>query len=270
MQPQDLLEQDESEEDEEVVQSTKRRRTSIPELHWRKQVDIQPPPLHDYKHQAPESIKNPSQYFHDLFTFDLVDEIVFQINLYARQKSVNTSFSIDRIEFMKFIGITIYMGVCILPNIEDYWNMDTRVPQVANVMSSKRFRTIRSFLHFNNNDVARGSIDRFYKIRPVISSITKQFLKVPATPTQSVDEVMVAYKGTFAGNLRQYIRTKPDKWGFKLFCRSSVDGFIHDILMYQGEPTFQAHHTALSEQESAMLVSSKIVIVLLKTIKHLH
>ena len=25
------------------------------------------------------------------------------------------------------------------------------------------------------------------------------------------------------------IRSLPDKWGMKLFCRASVDGFIHDI-----------------------------------------
>ena len=46
--------------------------------------------------------------------------------------------------------------------------------------------------------------------------------------------VMVAFKGTTAGSLKQYIQNKPDKFGFKLFCRASSDGFIHDILMYQG------------------------------------
>ncbi|MPC73199.1 hypothetical protein E2C01_067520 [Portunus trituberculatus] len=27
---------------------------------------------------------------------------------------------------------------------------------------------------------------------------------------------MVAYKGTIAGNLCQYVAKKPDKWGYKL------------------------------------------------------
>ena len=79
---------------------------------------------------------------------------------------------------------------------------------------------------------------------------------------------MVAYKGTHAGNLRQYIRTKPDKWGLKLFCRASIDGFVHDMLMYQGEPTFTSHHTQLSPEESKMLVSSKTVLALVKTVQN--
>ena len=116
------------------------------------------------------------------------------------------------------------------------------------------------------NTQAEASNDRFFKIRPVIQSITEQFLKIPGTPEQSVDEVMVAYKGTRAGNLRQYIQTKPDKWGYKLFCRGSIDGFIHDILIYQGEHTFTSHPTQLTEYEKSMLLSSKTVIVLAKTV----
>ena len=82
---------------------------------------------------------------------------------------------------------------------------------------------------------------------------------------------MVPYKGTRAGNLRQYIQTKPDKWGYKLFCRGGIDGFIHDILMYQGEhrPTFTYHPTQLTDYEKSVLLSSKTVIVLAKTVHKL-
>ena len=165
---------------------------------------------------------------------------------------------------MVFIGVILYMGVVHLPAIEDYWGTYTRVAQVADVMSSKRFRLIRSMLHFNNNENIRGSTDRFFKIRPLFSALVKQFLLVKPTPTQSVDEVMVAYKGTRAGNLRQYIRSKPDKWGYKLFCRASIDGFIHDILMYQGETTFSSHDQQLTEEEPHLLVSAKTVVALVK------
>ena len=60
---------------------------------------------------------------------------------------------------------------------------------------------------------------------------------------------------------------KPDKWGYKLFCRASTDGFIHDILMYQGETTFTSHHTQLCQEESELLVSSKTVLVLAKSLQ---
>ena len=233
---------------------------------WEKK-DITYAPLPPYTHPAPACIRSPFEYFQDMFTVDLLEDIVYQTNLYARQRDVNTTFTTDKHEIMIFIGIVLYMGVVQLPSIEDYWSTVTRVPQVADVMSSKRFRLIRSLLHFNNNENLGGSTDRFFKIRPVFASLVRQFLQVKDTPTQSVDEVMVAYKGTRSGNLRQYIRTKPDKWGYKLFCRSSIDGFIHDILMYQGETTFSSHHQQLTQEESQFLVSTKTVIVLARTLQ---
>ncbi|CAB4059462.1 unnamed protein product [Lepeophtheirus salmonis] len=80
------------------------------------------------------------------------------------------------------------------------------------------------------------------------------------------EELMVVYKETRAGNLRQYIKSKPYKWGYKLFCRVSIDGFIHNILMYQEDATFSNHHEKLNEYENNFLVSSKVFIVLAKTV----
>ena len=130
------------------------------------------------------------------------------------------------------------MGVVHLPRIKDYWATRTRIEQV-------------------------------YKIRPVMQSITEQFLKIPGTPEQSVEEVIVSCKGIRAGTLRQCLPSKQDKWGYKLFCRGSNDGFIHDILMYQGENTFTSHPTQLTDYEITMLRSSKTVIVLAKTVQAL-
>ena len=262
-------EEDEEQEDDPTPPSKKAKRSKKiePDRTWKKE-DINHPALPPFTHPAPAGLRTAFEYFEELFTSDVVDDIVYQTNLYARQRNVNTTFNIDKHELMVFIGIVLYMGVCVYPSIEDYWGMGTRCMQVADFMSSKRFRLIRSLLHFNNNDNLPGTTDRFFKIRPLIASVTRQFLQVKATPTQSIDEVMVAYKGTRAGNLRQYIQTKPDKWGMKLFCRASIDGFIHDILMYQGETTFTSHHTQLSPEESEMLISSKTVVALAKTLQN--
>ncbi|KAK3885604.1 hypothetical protein Pcinc_010195 [Petrolisthes cinctipes] len=93
-------------------------------------------------------------------------------------------------------------------------------------MSSKRFKQIRALLHFNNNENAKSSTDRFYKVRPLFSGITKQFLQVKTTPTQSIDEVM-------------------------------------------GATTFSSHPVDLCEDEEQQLMSSKLVLVLAKTIQDL-
>ncbi|XP_051982308.1 piggyBac transposable element-derived protein 3-like [Xyrauchen texanus] len=166
---------------------------------------------------------------------------------------------------MNFVAILIYMGIAELPAIEDYWAMETRVPQVANIMSSKRFRLMKRLVHFNDDTQIAGTIDRFFKVRPLFSHLNAAFRSEPQTPKQSVDEVMVAYKGKAAGNLRQYIKNKPDKWGFKLFARASEDGFIHDMVLYQGKNTLEAHGVPLTPEQTAMGVTSQIVSVLAST-----
>ena len=106
---------------------------------WKKKEDINHPALPPFTHPAPAILKTPFAYFEDMFTSDLVDDIVYQTNLYARQRNVNTNFSIDKHELMVFIGIVLYMGVCVYPSIDDYWGMSTRCTQVADFMPSKKF-----------------------------------------------------------------------------------------------------------------------------------
>ncbi|XP_069937583.1 piggyBac transposable element-derived protein 3-like [Cherax quadricarinatus] len=243
--------------DEEVLQDDL---ASQVDTQW-KNEDIHNDPLPKYEHEKPVEVRCAYDYFTDFFTQDMIDNITFQTNLYARQKDIHTTFQTDSEEMTRFIGILLYMGYTVQPSIEDYWRSASRTIQVAEVMGSKRFRLLRRTIHFNDNTKKKDN-DRFYKIRPLYNGLTKACLKVPATPKQSVDEVMVAFKGKTAGNLRQYIKNKPDKWGFKLFCRSSEDGIIHDILMYQGNPTFENHHIKLSNEENKLPMSSRIVLVL--------
>lgn len=52
--------------------------------------------------------------------------------------------------------------------------------------------------------------------------------------------MMIPYKGTKAGSRRQYIKSKPNKWGFKIFIRAGVNGQVFDFLPYAGENTFNS------------------------------
>ncbi len=66
---------------------------------------------------------------------------------------------------------------------------------------------------------------------------------------------MIGYKGTRAGILHQYIENKPDEWGFKVFCRASSSGIIHDLLLYQGASTF--FNVTLSVSQFSVLYTQK-------------
>ena len=159
------------------------------------------------------------------------------------------------------------MGVVPFQSLEDYWVTTTKLHQVASLMLSKRFSLIRRTIHFNDNTKAKDSTDRFFKVRPLVESIRSTCLNVPETPRQSIDEVMLAYKGRTAGNLCQYIKSKPTKWGYKLFSRASDDSLIHDMVLYQGKETFVSHTVPLEETVKDTAFRTKIVVVLAKTIK---
>uniref|UniRef100_A0A672I0K1 PiggyBac transposable element-derived protein domain-containing protein n=1 Tax=Salarias fasciatus TaxID=181472 RepID=A0A672I0K1_SALFA len=263
----DLSDSGPSDDDQPAPQAkrpTQEKKSTARLTTW-KMVDLNNPPLPEYQHSPPDFVGTPFEYFSRYFSPEVIKHITYQTNLYATQKDVNTTFTTTEDEMLNFLAILIYMGIAELPSIDDYWAMDTRVPQVANLMSSKRFRLMRRLVHFNDNTQIPGTVDRFFKIRPLFSFLNTVFRKEPQTPKQSVDEVMVAYKGKTAGNLRQYIKNKPDKWGFKLFARASEDGFIHDMVLYQGKTTLEAHGVPLMPIQKTLGATSQIVSVLVST-----
>ncbi|GAA6226214.1 piggyBac transposable element-derived protein 2-like isoform X1 [Lates japonicus] len=160
------------------------------------------------------------------------------------------------------------MGVFQFPAIKGYWATESRFPPLTDTMSVKRYQVLRRRVHFNNSFQTESSTDRYVKIHPLFDKFRQQCLLIPATNKHSMDEVMVAYKGTRAGNLRQYIQSKPDKWGFKIFCRGSSSGIIHDFILYQGAATFcniqeeEAAHLGLEDY----LLGGKIISILCNTI----
>ncbi|KAM3606427.1 uncharacterized protein V6R79_015937 [Siganus canaliculatus] len=76
--------------------------------------------------------------------------------------------------------------------------METRVLQVGDLMSSKRFRLVKKVGHFNDGTKIADTIDWFLKVQPPFHFLSDAFRQKPQTPKQSVDEVMVAYKGRTA------------------------------------------------------------------------
>ncbi|XP_045505567.1 putative nuclease HARBI1 [Colias croceus] len=76
--------------------------------------------------------------------------------------------------------------------------------------------------------------------------------------------MMVPYTGKKAGYRKQYVKNKPKKWGYKIFVRAGVSGFVYDLIIYGGEDTFRLAN--LSPVESSFGLGAKIVVALCKTI----
>ncbi|KAL4009293.1 hypothetical protein ACER0C_003145 [Sarotherodon galilaeus] len=149
-------------------------------------------------------------------------------------------------ELYHYIGITLYMGVLKLPKMRDFWRVNSifHVQYPSEVMTRDRFLTITWNIHMSDpaedtiNDRKKGTTDYdcLHRLRPLYDSL-RVACKAAYHPQQnlSVDECMVSTKARVA--LKQYIKSKPTKWGIKLFVLSDNTGYTVDFNIYTGRST---------------------------------
>lgn len=205
--------------------------------------------------------KTPYEYFTTFLTNDILEYVTEQTNLYSTQET-GKSLNISVEDIKDFVAINLLMGIVDMPAYTDYWSRELRYSLIADVMTLKKFQQLRRYIHFNNNLLDDG--DRYFKIRPFVEKLRANFLKIPHEDKFSIDEMMVPYKGKKAGNRKQYVKNKPKKWGYKIFVRAGVSGFVYDFLIYGGEDTFRL--VDLSPLEMSFGLGAKVVLALCKTI----
>ena len=195
-------------------------------------------------------IPSPIDYFNLFITDTEYNIITMESNRYFDQirrnrqprphARMNSFYDTCNNEMKKFLGMTILMGLVEKPRLELYWSTDgiDETPFFPQCMPRDRFLNLLSFMHVADNETAlqRGNpdFDPIYKIRPIYDVLSLRFRTV-YTPEQNIciDEAMAPWKGRL--RFRQYIPSKPDKWGIKLYpiCESS-SGYICDFDVYTG------------------------------------
>jgi hypothetical protein len=168
-------------------------------------------------------------YFMSLFGVDTIQLILQETNRLHFKQSGRTPPILER-EIRQFLGITMYMSVVSLPDRRMYWAKDYRVDIIADIMTRDRFEEILRLLHFSNSDLQPASdscgYDKLYKIRAVLDSIGAHFMEfVDFEPHLSIDEQMVPFKGKHG--LKNYMKGKPCKWGYKVFALAGRSGYIY-------------------------------------------
>lgn len=164
--------------------------------------------------------------------------ITVETNRYAIQNG--RQFVTTEKEIEAFLGISMAISIHKLPSYKDYWSTNPllSVPFVANVMTRKRYEEIKQNLHFSNNENqpnrTDSNYDRAFKVRPIINHFNKAFCSaLSATKSQAIDEHMIKFKGR--NIMKQYMKAKPIKWGFKMWCRcDSQTGYLFECNIYTG------------------------------------
>ena len=178
-------------------------------------------------------LKNPLDSFYAMVTTDLLAHITEQTNLYACQQGKNLNASQN--EVAALVAIILLSGYCKVPYRDLYWSVspDTHNEAVANAMSRNRFREIFSCLHLANN--LEMNTDIYFKARPLFDKLNLNFKKYFNTNNYSIDESMIPYYGKHG--TKQFIRGKPIRFGFKLWCLASSDGYLFHAEPYCGSDT---------------------------------
>lgn len=129
-----------------------------------------------------------------------------------------------------------------------------------NAMSRSRFQDMKSILHFcDNNEAENNKNDRGFKVRKLIAAAQKSFLKFGIFEEHlAVDEMIVKYFGHHA--LKQFIRGKPIRFGYKFWALCGVSGYCYNFDLYCGKSSSDDHHADL-------LLGSKVVLNMLDVVE---
>lgn len=178
--------------------------------------------------------KAPQELFQLFFDDELLDLIAAASNEYA-VKLDNVNPQITRLDLLRFIGIMVIGGYNVLPSSVMMWSSkdDTYNKLVAECMSSKRFLSIAKYIHFAPLDGFNPN-DKMWKLRPLTDRLNENF-KRHFVPEQhlSYDESMIAYYGRHG--CKQFIKGKPLRFGYKVWCMNSPLGYCIAFDIYQGK-----------------------------------
>ncbi|XP_064113666.1 piggyBac transposable element-derived protein 3-like [Macrobrachium nipponense] len=142
---------------------------------WKKE-DIDIRALPNFIHQKPDYLREPYEYFSQFFTTELREHIVYQSNLYSRQKDVGSNFHMSEEDLMVFLGLIVYMGrVVPLPSIVGLLGREDQDSSSCRLHVQDRFKAIRSSFTSATMNQAAASQDRFFKVRVPFTKVTREF-----------------------------------------------------------------------------------------------
>lgn len=221
----------------------------------RDEVDINPDPLRFMPARTPgptfdtTRAWSPLELFQLFFSVSVVNRIIANTNANAaKRKQAGMTFKWEVLtakDFYTFLAIILFTGLVTVHHRSDYWRKtwpyNFHFP--GEKMSRRRFECILWSLHLSDpkedeeNDKKKNTpeYDRLFKIQPLYSEIVTA-CKAHFQPHQnlSIDERMVASKARIS--MKQYMKDKPTKWGFKLFVLAdSSSGYTWNFFVYTGK-----------------------------------
>ncbi|CAH0713964.1 unnamed protein product, partial [Brenthis ino] len=178
--------------------------------------------------------KTPFEVFSLFFSDEVWEQIVGFSKKYACDHNRHL-FTLTVAELKRFFGILLLTGYHSLPAAKLYWSKDEdkNVSIVRNCMSRNKFDSIKENIHLcDNTDLHQN--DKFAKLRPIFNIINQKNMQFGIfSHNLSIDEEMVPYFGRHG--CKMFIKGKPIRFGFKLWCLCSSNGYLYQFIPYGGK-----------------------------------
>ncbi|XP_050509192.1 uncharacterized protein LOC126886348 [Diabrotica virgifera virgifera] len=187
----------------------------------------------------------PIDIWNSMFDEEMLNQVVICTNIkietvtndYTRQRDAKPT---DIAEIKALIGLLYLAGIrkANHMNLEDLWRTDgTGIETFRLVMSKSRFQFLLQCLRFDNIHTRHERIqaDKLAPIRTLLEKFNSNIKKCYShTGYVTIDEKLEAFRGKCS--FRQYIPSKPNKYGIKIFAISDAEEFYTSHLeVYVGK-----------------------------------
>ncbi len=235
---------DDTDDEADLPTDSSRKKAPPEKHHWQAQENVLNPPTGEIEallNFEGKSATEIMEYFLDKDFFSLLSH---ESKRYSAWKGLQVKE--PSTEEWKHVLATLFLsGYHQLPSRRHYWSSrpDFQVKFITDAMSRNRFEQILSTIHFADNQ-RLDKDDRMSKLRPLMSHLEEKFKAALAAKTVNfnVDESMIPYYGRHS--LKQFIRGKPVRFGFKTWCLNAPNGYLVTFDVYQG-----AHGTRNAQYE---------------------
>ena len=185
-----------------------------------------------------ERFKNlsPRELFGMIIHQEVLSYIAEKSNNYGVKK-MGSPPNITENDIKIFFGILLLSGYNSPTNYTLMWSNspNTENQLVKNAMSRDCFKLVKKCFHLGAQgpEMPSGLTDKYGKVGYLIQVLQKKYSEL-YVPEQNLshDEAMIAYFGK--NSLKQAIRNKPIRFGYKAWCLTTVSGYLVTFDLYQG------------------------------------
>jgi hypothetical protein len=222
------------EEAEEDMQEEKKEERIVNEAKddWSTElhdIEVPLPRLRHLHNRPPPADTTPLQLLRYFLPYQLMEEFAEHTNNAAPHDWRHTTAA----ELYAFLGVHIYMGIDRLPSTGMYWSETFGHSFITTVFSRDRFKQILRYFRVVSAPVDAAPRNPIPHVRALAEKLNRSFA-AHFTPTEhlTIDEAMCAWKGRAIN--KQYIPTKPHKYGYKIYCLASESYLLH-FEIYEGK-----------------------------------